>query len=251
MPFTLSESEFSELFQTGFRANGLDSLCTDANIRAFYTLTSELLHCAEHMNLTAITDPKAVIIRHYADCAAAVSRIPAGADIADVGTGAGFPSLPFAILRPDITVTAVDATRKKLDYVAGAARLLGLSNLTVHAARAEELGQDPSYREQFDLVCARAVARLNVLSEWCMPLVKKGGVFLAMKGRDGRTEAEEALRAVDVLGGVIGEIYDFSLSDPFAETEEDMRRCLITVKKRQFTPKQYPRPNTQITKKPL
>lgn len=251
MSFSMSESEFSGLFAEGFRANGLDAYCSSSSVHAFYLLTGELLRCAEVMNLTAITDPKAVIIRHYADCALAASLIPSGADLADIGTGAGFPSLPFAILRPDITVTAVDATKKKLDYVAGAARLLGLSNLTVHAARAEELGQDPVYREQFDFVCARAVARLNVLSEWCLPLVKKGGIFLAMKGRDGRAEEAEARHAVDVLGGVVTDIRELSLADPFAEAEEDMRRCLISVKKRQFTPKQYPRPNTQITKKPL
>ena len=259
---TLSRSEFKDLFYSGFRANGnaLLPFCTEAIADRFFTLTEEMLRVNAVMNLTAITDPKEIIIKHYADCAAAVPFLPEGARLADIGTGAGFPALPFAILRPDITVLAVDSTKKKLDYVAGAAALLGLSNLSVCSSRAEVLGTDPVYREAFDVVCARAVARMNVLAEWCLPLVKRGGFFLAMKGKNAEEEHTEALHALNVLGGVTERLIPFTLKDlPSAEGDipapdngsDANSRCLILVKKRQFTPKQYPRSNAQISKKPL
>lgn len=258
---TLSKTTFRDLLFDAFRANTIiseaESFCTDGIADQFFSLTEELLRVNAMMNLTAITDPGEIIVKHYADCAAGTHLIPMGADMADIGTGAGFPSLPFAILRPDITVTAVDSTKKKLDYVQGCAKLLGLSNLTVLPARAEQLGQMPEYREAFDFVSARAVARLNVLSEWCLPLVKKGGYFLAMKGRGAEDELSEAGHAIDTLGGISEKAELFSLVYPasIAEAEntvpESMARGLILVKKRQFTPKQYPRPNTQISKKPL
>ena len=258
---TVSREQFTDRFFRALEVNG-DTLGTPDALKpymqtaladTFYALTEHMLAVNEHMNLTASTEVDEILVKHYADCALIAPYIPAGASMCDVGTGGGFPSLPIAVLRPDVTVLAVDSTQKKLDYVADTARLLGLSNLHIKAARAEALGQNPAFRETFDVVTARAVARMNVLSEWCLPLVKKGGIFLAMKGRDGMTEYEEAKNAIDVLGGIAEMTTPYVLRDPFtaAEHSDAMSRVLLCIKKRQFTPKQYPRANAQIAKKPL
>ena len=258
---TISKEQFTERFFRALSVNSdtlgtaqaLEPYMTAEIAETFFALTEEMLRVNAYMNLTAITEVDEIIVKHYADCALIAPYLPANAKMCDVGTGGGFPSLPIAILRPDITVTAVDSTQKKLDYVANTASLLGLSNLTVKSARAETLGQMPEFREAFDAVTARAVARMNVLCEWCLPLVRKEGLFLAMKGRDGMTEYEEARNAINTLGGVAQLTAPYILRDPFtAEDNSDaMSRVLLCVKKRQFTPKQYPRPNAQIAKKPL
>ena len=258
---TVSREQFTDRFFRALEVNG-DTLGTPDALKpymqtaiadTFYALTEEMLRVNEHMNLTAITEINEILVKHYADCALIAPYLPEGASMCDVGTGGGFPSLPIAILRPDITILGVDSTQKKLDYVANTAKLLGLTNLHVKSSRAEALGQEPAFREAFDVVTARAVARMNVLCEWCLPLVKKGGIFLAMKGRDGMTEYEEAKNAIDVLGGVAQMTSPYVLRDPFTAEEngDAMSRVLLCVKKRQFTPKQYPRANAQIAKKPL
>lgn len=259
---TVSKPQFRDLYFRALQANSdtlgthdaLAPFMTDDIADRFCALTEEMLRVNAYMNLTAITEVSEITVKHYADCALIAPFLPEHASMCDVGTGGGFPSLPIAILRPDLRITAVDSTQKKLDYVAAAARLLGLTNLTVKAARAEALGQDPAFREQFDAVTARAVARMHVLSEWCLPLVKKNGLFLAMKGRDGMAEYEEAQNAIDVLGGTALHTIPYVLRDPFSDSSDSadaMSRVLLCVRKRQFTPKQYPRPNAQIAKKPL
>ena len=257
----LTKDQFTDRLFRAFEKNS-DTLGTPDALKpymqqqiadTFYALTGEMLRVNAYMNLTAITEPDEIIVKHYADCALIAPYLPQNAALCDVGTGGGFPSLPIAILRPDVSVLAVDSTQKKLDYVANTAKLLGLSNLSVKASRAETLGQNPEFREAFDVVTARAVARMNVLCEWCLPLVRKEGLFLAMKGRDGMTEYEEAKNAIHVLGGVAQMTSPYVLRDPFAQQEDSdaMSRVLLCVKKRQFTPKQYPRANAQIAKKPL
>ena len=258
---TVSKEQFTDRFFRALSQNSktlgtesaLEPYMQPAVADTFYALTEEMLRVNTFMNLTAITDVDEILVKHYADCALIAPLLPNDANLCDVGTGGGFPSLPIAILRPDVSVLAVDSTQKKLDYVANTASLLGLSNLRIKAARAETLGQMPEYREAFDIVTARAVARMNVLCEWCLPLVKKEGIFLAMKGRDGMTEYEEAKNAIQVLGGVAQLTAPYILRDPFTteDTEDAMSRVLLCVKKRQFTPKQYPRANAQISKKPL
>lgn len=256
----LTEEQFFTLFDSAMRANrdaaGRPLPDDVFDVRAaslFYALTEEMLRVNAHMNLTAITEIPDILVKHYADCALTVPYIPAGAVLCDVGCGGGFPSLPIAILRPDVTVTAVDSTAKKLDYVARTAAHLGLDNLSVVCARAETLGLDPAFRGRFDIVTARAVARMNVLCEWCLPLVKRGGSFLAMKGRSGEEEHTEAQNAISVLGGKTELCRTYTLFDPFSDTDAsaDAKRCLIVVKKQKDTPAQYPRANAQIAKKPL
>lgn len=168
---------------------------------------------------------------------------PAAADVVDIGCGGGFPTLPLAIVRPDIKIFAVDSVAKKLVFVDGVSRDLGLS-VTVAAARAEELGHDEELREKFDVCVSRAVARLDGLSELCLPLVKVGGAFVAMKGSDGLAELREAENAVRILGGTPSASDNFRLSD-------GSERYIFRIEKTSVTPEKYPRKYNKIKKEPL
>ena len=268
LPFpSVSKEDFRSLFTRALCENdeALERYCTQEICDRFFLLTDAMLRVNAYMNITAITSLHGILVKHYADCALLAPLLPEHASLCDIGCGGGFPSLPIAILRSDISVTAVDSTKKKLDYVAETASLLGLSNLKVKNARAETLGVQSEYREAFDVVTARAVAAMNILCEWCLPLVRKGGSFLAMKGRNGEEELHAAQNAVSVLGGKTRFCRTYLLKDPFSgEQEPDptqgsneqvgteaMRRCIISVYKQSPTPKQYPRSNAQISKKPL
>ena len=200
----------------------------------------------EVMNLTALTDEKGVGLLHFWDSLTLLDTgIFKNAKIIDVGCGGGFPSLPLALCAKDCEVTSNDATAKKLNYVLETAKEAGIENLKTLCGRAEELALLPENREQFDIAVARGVARLNVLCEWCMPFVKVGGYFVAMKGEKGREEAEEAKKAISVLGGEMVDIIDKTVP------EFDYLHTLVVIKKTKPTPKNYPRRNSQIQKKPL
>ena len=211
-----------------------------------FDLLSELLvEQNKTMNLTAITDPDGIAVKHFADSISVLSaaEIPQGARILDVGTGAGFPGIPLLIMRPDIDLTMIDSTAKKLKYVENTVNELGLIATTLHT-RAEEAGQSKEYREKFDFVCSRAVAALNVLCEYCLPFVKQNGLFIAMKGAKAQEEIDAAKGAIKTLGGKIVAEKSFSLSD-------GGERTLVVIKKISQVPPKYPRPSAQIAKKPL
>ena len=199
----------------------------------------------EKVNLTAITDERGIAEKHFADSLSLLryADIPDGARLLDVGTGAGFPGLALMCVREDIRAVLIDGTGKKLDFVRLAAKELGLNPTVIHI-RAEEAGRDLSLRESFDIVTARAVADLRVLCEYCLPFVKPGGAFLAMKGGACGDELEDAAHAIDVLGGKAERIDTFSLGS-------NGERSIITVRKISQTPPKHPRASTQISKKPL
>ena len=241
------ENQFRSRLNAVFKKNGFSSMLNLDGVNRFVELTELLLEENEKYNLTAITEPNAIILNHYADSAALAAILPKGAKIADIGCGAGFPSLPIAILRPDVTVTAVDSTAKRVTYVNMVKERLGLSNIEAITARAEELGRAPEYREKFDCVTARAVAAMRVLSELCLPLVRVGGRFIAMKGKNAASELSEAKRAIAMLGGRIFATDDVRLSD----TDEELIHPLIIVEKKIKTPATYPRAFAQISKRPL
>ncbi len=238
--------DFFALYQEVLTQNDLTEYATEKSAQLFSALMDEMLRVNAFMNLTAVTDPRQIIARHFADSMKCVKYIPEGATVLDVGTGGGFPSLPIAILRPDVFVTALDSTEKKLRYVQSTAELLGLSNLTTVCGRAEELGA-AELREKFDFVCARAVARLNVLSELCLPMVKVGGTFAAMKAAAAEEELSEARHGIALLGGKVTEVESFLLQTG----EEPQHRSIITVEKTAKTPPAYPRNYGRIQKKPL
>lgn len=217
----------------------------DEQLSRFELLSELLVEQNKTMNLTAITDPDGIAVKHFADSISVLSaaEIPQGAKILDVGTGAGFPGLPLLIMRPDIDLTMIDSTAKKLKYVENTVNELGLIATTLHT-RAEEAGQSKEYREKFDFVCSRAVAALNVLCEYCLPFVKQNGLFIAMKGAKAQEEIDAAKGAIKTLGGKIVAEKSFSLSD-------GGERTLVVIKKISQVPSKYPRPSAQITKKPL
>lgn len=242
----INKSEFSEKLASSLTKNGLAEFASGEIFDKFYTLTERMLAVNEYMNLTAITDIDGIVLKHYVDSLTVLKYIPANATVIDIGCGAGFPSLPLAIARPDVTITALDSTAKRINYINECAKMLELSNITAITARAEELANSPKYRENFDISCARAVARLNVLCELCIPYVKIGGSFIAMKA-NARDELTEAAKAIEKLGGTLVcadkfELLSEGVSDP---------RCIVSVKKTSQTPKNYPRNNSQIKKKPL
>ncbi|MBO5091217.1 MAG: 16S rRNA (guanine(527)-N(7))-methyltransferase RsmG [Clostridia bacterium] len=210
-------------------------------------LTSHMLKVNENLNLTAIKDEDGVILKHLVDSSACVPFISEGARVCDIGCGGGFPSLVIAILRGDVSVLGVDSVAKKVKYVEETASLLGLDNITVSSRRAEELGQDKSFRESFDTVTARAVARLNTLCELCLPLVKIGGYFIAMKSQSTGKELDEAKAGIELLGGKIEDVYTYTLTGG----DETVERTIVKIKKVKSTPPKYPRNNSQISKKPL
>ncbi|MBQ8696847.1 MAG: 16S rRNA (guanine(527)-N(7))-methyltransferase RsmG [Clostridia bacterium] len=234
---------FNEYFREALEANGITEFAPLAD--SFRIYADLLRQTNEKYNLTAITDDCGMAYKHFADCLLAVRHFPEGAKVLDVGCGGGFPTLPLAIARPDLTITAMDSTAKKLGFIGEVCDALGLSNVTTLCARAEEAGHT-ELREGFDVVTARAVARLNILAEWCSPMVKVGGTFLALKGKDGAAELSEAKNAFSVLH-LTGEAEEYLLHTP----EGDQGRCVITAVKDAHTPREYPRGGGKIKKKPL
>ncbi len=218
---------------------------TDEQTKLFEKLAELLVEQNKTMNLTAITDPDGIAVKHFADSISALSAydFAENAKVLDVGTGAGFPSIPLLIARPDLEMTMIDSTAKKLKYVASTVETLGLTAEVLHT-RAEEAGQNKEYREKFDIVCSRAVAALNVLCEYCLPFVKVGGVFLAMKAAKAQEEIADAKNAIKTLGGNIVAEKSFTLSD-------GGERTIVVIKKISQVPPKYPRVSAQIAKKPL
>ncbi len=230
-----------------FGENGMGGMLSKEKAELFFKLTERMLEENEKYNLTAITDPEKIILNHYADCAALAARVPKGARVADIGCGAGFPTLPLAILREDVEIVAIDSTAKRVGYVAATAELLGLKNIVAVAMRAEDGALKPEYRERFDVVTARAVAEMRVLTELCLGYVRVGGSFMAMKGKNAEFELTAAKRAIAVMGGRGAKVESITLTG----FGEELSHPLITVAKKERTPAGYPRPYAKISKKPL
>ena len=239
--------DFKSKLTKVFSENGLSSYLSIETVEKFYKLTVRMLTENEKYNLTAITDIDKIILNHYADCVAMASRLKKGANIIDVGCGAGFPSLPLALVRPDLKITAVDSTAKRVNYVKETAEMLGLDNLTAVVMRAEDGGKSPEYREKFDYATARAVAEMRVLSELTLPFVKVGGKLVAMKGKNAEFELSSARKAIATLGGRNTVCENITLRGE----GEMLTHPLIIIDKKEKTPISFPRPFAQISKKPL
>ncbi len=219
---------------------------SDDLIEKLEIYAKELKEWNEKINLTAITDDEGIAIKHFIDSLMLLKyvNIPENSKIIDVGTGAGFPGLVIAAARPDVKVTLLDSTGKKLKVVNDIGEKMGLSNYEILNMRAEEAGQKKEYRENFDFATARAVAELRVLSEYCLPFVKQNGYFISMKGALADKEIENATNALKTLSGKIEEKYNFNLCDAG-------ERNIIKIKKISQIPTKYPRVSAQIAKKPL
>lgn len=205
-----------------------------------------LLEKNKVMNLTAITEPDQVARLHMLDCAALVNLCELeGRRLLDVGTGAGFPGMVLKILVPSLDVTLLDSLNKRLDFLAETCETLGLTGIRTVHARAEEKSHDPAFREGFDVAASRAVAELRTLSELCLPYVKVGGRFLAMKSVGSDGELSAAGTALKTLGGAVETVTDYKIPGT------DVRHRVILVKKIEETPKKYPRGFAKIKKNPL
>ena len=220
----------------------------EAQMRRLDTYAQLLVEWNEKMNLTAITAPDEMLVKHFVDSLTAAPYLPQGAfSLIDVGTGAGFPGVPLGILRPDCALTLLDSLNKRLVFLEALCGAVGVNATRVHA-RAEEGGQKKELRERFDVATARAVAALPVLCEYCLPFVKVGGVFLALKGPDADNEVAAAENALKKLGGRVREVVALTLPDGAGGVLE---RRLVVVEKVSPTPANFPRPSAKMAKQPL
>ncbi len=205
----------------------------------------KLIEVNSYMNLTAITEHDEVYIKHFLDSLFIVKAIDKkeAYSILDVGSGAGFPSIPLAIADNNANVTIIDALNKRINFLNDLVKYIGINNVVAYHKRAEDYAKEK--RESFDYVTARAVARLNVLAELCLPLVKLGGYFIAMKGQGAKEELSEAKKAIDILGGSIEKTIEVELPDDLGKRE------IILIKKVKNTNVKYPREFKRIKERPL
>lgn len=236
---------FAEHLAAAAAAYGLE--LTAAQQAAFAKYNDLLLAWNENVNLTAITDSREVAVKHMIDSLSCLEAavFPPAAAVVDVGTGAGFPGLPLKIIRPDIRLTLLDSLNKRLLFLQEVVSALGLTGVNLVHARAEEAGRRPEHRERYQVATSRAVARLNVLAELCLPFVGVGGHFVALKGAQYEEELAEAARAVKTLGGEVAAVRPVSLPG-LAD-----RRAVIYINKKAATPAAYPRRPGLPEKKPL
>ncbi len=236
----------SETDRLGEQAASLGIDIPDENLKLFERYTELLLYWNEKINLTAITDPEGVRIKHYLDSLTLIlsGKLPENGSMIDIGAGAGFPSLPVKLARPDLRVTMLDSLGKRVDFLNRVIRELGLKDIGAVHLRAED-GAHTFLREGFDAAAARAVADLAVLAEYALPYVKIGGYFVAMKGSSPEEEADLAEPAINALGGRLEEIKKIYI--PYGE----LRHSLVIIKKIEKTPPQYPRKAGKPSKEPI
>ena len=232
----------TELLKNGFSAMKLS--VSDAQIAQLEDFTARMLETNKVMNLTRITDPKEIAEKHLLDCASLLQAADfSKKSVVDVGCGAGFPGMPLHILCPSCDLTLLDSLGKRIRFLQGCIDAMNLSDIEAVHARAEEFAA--KHREQYDFAVSRAVAQLNVLAELSLPLVKQGGAFIAMKSKDTDEELERAKKAIRLLGGEIEKIIDYTI--PHTE----IIHRLVVIRKKNHTPKQYPRPFRKISASPL
>lgn len=228
-------------------AKDLNISLSDEQIEQFMKYKALLLEWNEKMNLTAITDDIEVITKHFLDCLTVQSSMDLTKvkTLIDVGTGAGFPGLVIKIAFPHIQMTLVDSLKKRLNFLDTVISELGLKGVECVHGRAEDIGKNKAYRENFEVCASRAVANLAVLSEYTLPFVKQGGYLIALKGQKLDEELEQGKKAIKILGGVIDEVIDVVVPST------DLNHRIAKIKKINQTPRQYPRKAGEPTKAPL
>ncbi len=221
--------------------------CSQPQAKKFELYMRGVLEWNEKVNLTRITEPEEFIVKHFLDSLVCCNRkeFQQAERIIDVGTGAGFPGIPLAILAPEKKFVLMDSLAKRLRIIDALCGEAGISNVETVHARAEELARNKNHREKYDLCVSRAVANMAVLSEYCLPFIKVGGCFMAYKGPEAAAEAAEAEKAIKLLGGSLQEIYDGSLA------KYDISHKIVLIKKVKNTVSKYPRKAGMPTKEPL
>lgn len=234
-----------EQFRAALLEKGID--LTDQQMQQFAVYFKNLVEWNEKVNLTAITEEEEVYLKHFYD-----SITPAfyhdfnkELTLCDVGAGAGFPSIPLKICFPEIKIAIVDSLQKRIVFLNHLATELGLEGVSFYHDRAENFGRNVKFRETFDIVTARAVARMSVLTELCLPLVKKDGIFIALKGAQAEKELEIAANAIELFGG------EAVAEETFMLPQEESERTIFWIKKRRKTPKKYPRKAGLPNKSPI
>ena len=239
----MNEKQFKE----ALKEKGID--LSEDQLKQFDMYFHTLVEWNEKINLTAITEKEEVYLKHFYDSISASFyydfNSKEGLQICDIGAGAGFPSIPLKICFPHLKVTIVDSLQKRIGFLNHLAAQLGLKDVAFYHDRAENFGKNAQFRESFDIVTARAVARMSVLSELCLPLVKKDGLFIAMKGAQAKEELDTGKNAVELMGGVQESIHTFTLP------QEESERSIVLVRKKRKTPKKYPRKAGMPNKDPI
>ena len=235
--------EFKEKFKNHLSI--INKTITDEQILKFYRYMELLLEWNEKINLTAITNPEDIILKHFIDSLTIEEYINKGESLVDVGTGAGFPGIPITIYRDDINVTLVDSLNKRINFLNIVIEELKLEKIKAIHSRAEEFGKNVKYREKFDVSTSRAVAKLNVLLEYMKPLVKVGGKCICLKGPNIQEEINEAKNALEILGGKLEKVEENILPD------SDNKRTIITVLSVKHLPNRFPRKAGTPTNSPL
>ena len=225
----------------------LNIFLEEEQINQFYKYMNILIEWNKNINLTAITDPKEVILKHFIDSIYVLKNIEisSNSSVIDIGTGAGFPGIPLKIVRKDLNVTLLDSLNKRIMFLDNVINNLGLKDISAIHGRAEEMGKNKKYREMFDYAISRAVANLTVLSEYMIPFVKLGGKSICMKGGNIKEELESSQKALGILGGNLIHVEEFNLLDT------DIKRSLIIIEKCKITPIKYPRKPGTPVKEPL
>lgn len=226
-------------------ASKLNITLNDEQIDQYMTYMDMLIQTNKSLNLTAITEPDEVITKHFLDSITACRFIPQGASVIDVGCGAGFPGLPVKIARDDISLTLLDSLAKRLSFIENVLAANGTKNALCVHARAEDGARDKAHREKYDVALSRAVANMAVLCEYCLPYVKVGGTFLALKGPAAPEELQTAEKAIKALGGEIALVSEAQV--PFT----DLLHKIVVIKKVRPCPKEYPRKAGTPSKKPI
>ena len=235
--------EFKEKFEKYLTILNIN--LTNEQVLKFYKYMNLLLEWNEKINLTAITNPEEIILKHFVDSLTIGKYINKGESLVDVGTGAGFPGIPIKIYRDDINVTLVDSLNKRVKVLNIFIEELMLERIEAIHSRAEEFGRNSKYREKFDVSTSRAVANLATLSEYLIPLIKQQGKSICMKGSEIEEELNNSKKAIDVLGGKILKVDEFTLPN------SDIKRNIIIIKKQEKTPAKYPRKPGTPAKEPI